>query len=67
VPDLICVLSLDDGTPVQTEMLRYGLRVAVVGLPAARELKTPRALDFVGPAAFGYDDIPFRPMDGNLL
>ncbi len=66
VPDLICVLSLDDGEPVGTELLRYGLRVAVVGLPAPRQLKTPEALAVVGPAAFGYD-IPFVPMPGNLL
>jgi DUF917 family protein len=67
VPDLICVLSMDDGVPVQTEMLRYGLRVAVVGLPAAKPLKSARALEFVGPAAFGYDGVTFQPMDGDLL
>ena len=62
VPDLICVLSLEDGTPVQTEMVRYGLRVAVLGLPAPEPLTTPRALEVVGPAAFGYADVPFRPL-----
>ncbi|MBL8134442.1 MAG: DUF917 domain-containing protein [Anaerolineae bacterium] len=67
VPDLICVLSLDDGEPIGTESLRYGLRVAVIGMPAARELKTPAALAFVGPAAFGYPDVTFAPMPGDLL
>lgn len=67
VPDLLCVLDLEDGEPIGTEMLRYGLRVAVLGLPAPRELKTARALDVVGPAAFGYPDIPFRPLPGDLL
>lgn len=66
VPDLISILSLDDGEPVGTEMLRYGLRVAVVGMPAPRELKTSAALQVVGPEAFGYD-LPFTPMPGNLL
>jgi DUF917 family protein len=67
VPDLICILNLDDGQPIQTEMLRYGLRVVVIGMPAARELKTPAALKSVGPGAFGYEDIAFRPLDGDLL
>jgi hypothetical protein len=67
VPDLICILQLDDGEPIGTESLHYGLRVAVVGLPAPRELKTPAALKVIGPAAFGYTDIEFVPMLGNLL
>jgi DUF917 family protein len=66
VPDLICILSLEDGEPIGTEMLRYGLRVAVLGLPAARELKTSAALEVVGPRAFGYD-VAFAPMAGDLL
>lgn len=66
VPDLISILNLDDGEPVGTEMLRYGLRVAVIGMPAPREMKTAAALEVVGPAAFGYN-IPFTPMPGNLL
>ncbi|MBK8020989.1 MAG: DUF917 domain-containing protein [Chloroflexi bacterium] len=67
VPDLICVLSLDDGEPIGTESLRYGLRVAVIGMPAAKELKTPTALESVGPAAFGYPEITYEPMPGDLL
>ena len=67
VPDLICILSLDDGEPIGTESLRYGLRVCVIGLPAPRELKTPPALQVVGPAAFGYPEIVFQPMPGELL
>ncbi|MEZ4862257.1 MAG: DUF917 domain-containing protein [Caldilineaceae bacterium] len=66
VPDLICILNLEDGEPIGTEMLRYGLRVAVLGLPAPKELKTPAALAVVGPAAFGYN-VPFQPLPGDLL
>jgi DUF917 family protein len=66
VPDLICILNLEDGEPIGTEMLRYGLRVAVLGMPAPKEIKTAAALAVVGPAAFGYD-VPFQPMPGNLL
>ena len=66
VPDLICILALEDGEPIGTEMLRYGLQVAVIGLPAPRELKTPAALAVVGPRAFGYD-VEFQPLPGSLL
>ncbi len=67
VPDLICVLNLEDGEPIGTEMLRYGLRVAILGLPAPKELKTAAALAVVGPAAFGYPEVPFQPLPGLLL
>jgi DUF917 family protein len=66
VPDLICIIGLEDGEPIGTELLRYGLRVAVLGMPAPKELKTARALNVVGPKAFGYD-VPFLPMAGDLL
>jgi uncharacterized protein len=61
VPDLICLLEEAGGEPIGTEMLRYGLRVSVLGMPADEKLKTERALAWVGPAAFGYD-VPFKPL-----
>ena len=66
VPDLITLVSLEDGEPIGTESLRYGLRVAVLAMPAPKELKTPEALAVVGPRAFGYD-LDFRPLPGDLL
>ena len=66
VPDLITIVSLDDGEAIGTESLRYGLRVAVLGMPAPKELKTAAALEVVGPRAFGYD-VEFCPMPGDLL
>lgn len=65
-PDLITLVDAENGEPISTEVLRYGLRVAALGLAAPRQLKTERALQVVGPAAFGYD-IPFRPLPGDLL
>ncbi len=55
VPDLICILDSADGEPITTEMLRYGFRVCVLGLPAPAQLRTDQALRVVGPRAFGYD------------
>lgn len=55
VPDLICVLDAETGSPVTTEALRYGFRVAVLGMPSHPRWRTPQGLDLVGPRYFGYD------------
>ena len=44
VPDLICIVTEEEGQPVATERLQYGMRVAVLGVPAPPQLKTERAL-----------------------
>jgi DUF917 family protein len=62
VPDLIINMDLETGEPITTEVLRYGQRLAVIGLPVHDLLKTPEALAVVGPAAFGYPDLVFRPL-----
>ncbi|MCS7050549.1 MAG: DUF917 domain-containing protein [Thermomicrobium sp.] len=64
VPDLICLVDLETAEPVTTEVVRYGLRVAVLGIPAPAMLRTPEALAAVGPGAFGYRDVPYRPLPG---
>jgi DUF917 family protein len=66
VPDLITIVTEDTGEPVSTEVLRYGYRVAVLGIPGAAQLKTREALEVVGPRAFGYD-VDFAPMPGNSI
>lgn len=63
VPDLISLVDEETGEPVTTEMVRFGLRVAVLGMPAPAQLKTAAALAVVGPAAFGYD-LAYRPLPG---
>ena len=55
VPDLICVLDDTNGEPITTEIVRYGLRVSVLGIPAPHLLTTPQGLAVFGPRAFGYD------------
>jgi hypothetical protein len=64
VPDLICLVDEETAEPITTEIVRYGLRVAVVGIPAPAMLKTDEALAVIGPAAFGYPDVEFVPMAG---
>jgi DUF917 family protein len=63
VPDLVCLVDADTADPITTEVVRYGLRVVVLGIPAPEQLKTPAALAVVGPGAFGYD-IKFVPLQG---
>jgi DUF917 family protein len=55
VPDLICILDAITGEAIGTETIRYGQRVAILSLPASDLLTTERALQTVGPRAFGYD------------
>ena len=62
-PDLIVVLDSDTGLPITTEMLRYGQRIAVLGLPAHPLMRSAEALKVVGPTAFGYSKITFNPME----
>jgi len=62
VPDLIMNMELETGEPLTTDMLRYGHRVAVIGMPAHPLLTTEVALKVVGPACFGFDDLTWRPL-----
>ena len=61
VPDLICIAEQESGEPIATEEVRFGVRVAVLVLPAAPPLTTPQALTVVGPEAFGYTDYKYTP------
>ena len=65
VPDLICAVATDGGEPVTTELMRYGLRVTILGFPAPALWTTPQGLAESGPHHFGYDTdyIPLR-VDG---
>ena len=65
-PDLICIVTEEEGEPVTTEVLRYGTRVAVIIVPAPPQLKSDVALGVVGPRAFGYD-VEFRPLPGGVI
>lgn len=61
VPDLITLVDSERGEPITTEVVRYGLRATVLGIPAPPQLTTEHALRCVGPHAFGYD-LPFTPL-----
>jgi hypothetical protein len=62
VPDLVVILDVDSGHAITTDVLRYGQRVAVLGLPCHPLLRTPQALAVVGPTAFGLEGVEYRPL-----
>ena len=65
-PDLICIVTEEEGEPVTTEALRYGTRVAVITVPAPPQLKSEAALAVVGPGAFGYA-VAYDPLPGGVI
>jgi DUF917 family protein len=56
VPDLICLVDEDsrNPSPLRSCAMAYGV---VLGIPALQMLKTFKALEVIGPAAFGYADV----------
>ncbi|XP_064601180.1 LOW QUALITY PROTEIN: uncharacterized protein LOC135467341 [Liolophura sinensis] len=61
-PDLITCVDAESGEPVTTEDIRFGLRVSVLVLPSCPEMTSPEALSVVGPHAFGYTDVVYKPV-----
>jgi DUF917 family protein len=55
VPDLIAVLAAGTATPMASETLRRGDRVAVLAAPPHDVWRTEPGLAVAGPRAFGYD------------
>lgn len=62
VPDLIMALEQDTGEPIPVEEIRYGYRVAVLGLPCDARWRTAAGLALAGPWKFGYD-MEYRPIE----
>jgi DUF917 family protein len=66
VPDLITALDTATGEPVNTEALRYGLRLSVMGAPCDPRWRTPAGLALVGPRYFGYD-LDYSPVEAGMV
>lgn len=64
-PDLITVLDAETGEPITTESLRYGFRVAVLGIPSDHRWRSEKGLELVGPEYFGYD-FAFSPVERRM-
>lgn len=62
VPDLITMIDAESGEAITTEHLRYGFRVAVIGIPCDPKWRTPEGIALAGPRYFGYD-IDYVPIE----
>ena len=62
VPDLITILDYETSTPINAERLRYGQRVAVLGIGCPDCYRTEKALSVVAPRCFGFD-FDFVPIE----
>ncbi len=60
-PEILCVVESATGEALGTEVIAYGQRVEVIALDVPFALKTPPALELVGPRAFGFD-LDFRSL-----
>ena len=65
VPDIIAIVDRDSAHPINTENLKYGQRVKVLGISVPPVLRTAEALEVVGPNAFGLntDYIPVEDLN----
>jgi uncharacterized protein len=60
-PDLIMTIGAD-GTPYTNTLLPEGAQIGVLGAVADGRLRTPAALDLLGPRHYGYD-LPYTPIE----
>ncbi len=60
-PDLISLLDAETGAPVNAELLRFGLRVTLIGFPCHPQWRTPEGIQLAGPRYFGYD-VDYAPV-----
>ncbi len=66
VPDLLAILDDATAEPITTESLKYGQRVVVIGIRAAPVLRSPAALQVMGPQAFGLE-AEYLPLEGKPM
>lgn len=62
VPDLISIIDINSLLPINIIDLKPQMKVAVIGVPAPIALKTPSALNVVGPSSFGYKS-PYKSLE----
>ncbi|HSG89232.1 MAG TPA: DUF917 domain-containing protein [Pseudomonadales bacterium] len=62
VPDLIMVVDAESGQPINSERLRYGQRVTVIGVGCPPHYRSAAALRVVAPRCFGFD-IDYQPLE----
>jgi len=64
VPDLITIVDESTGQAILTENLKYGQRVAVLGIPCHSKWRSAEGLKLVGPRYFRYD-LDYVPVEAS--
>jgi DUF917 family protein len=60
-PDILTIIEVESGTPITSDGLCYGLRVALLAVPAPKIWQTEAGLALVGPQYFGYA-VDYQPV-----
>jgi uncharacterized protein len=55
-PDIIALICTETGLPLSVEMAKFGLGVHIVKIPAPAIWTSEKAMQLVGPDAFGYKE-----------
>jgi len=61
-PDMLIVVNRKTGEPYANSAIEEGQHVAVIGLPAIGQFRSPKGIDILGPKHFGYD-IEYTPIE----
>ncbi|MCG8483366.1 MAG: DUF917 domain-containing protein [Clostridia bacterium] len=64
-PDLICLVDIENITPITTDALEYGRRVLVIGIKCDPKWRTQKGIETVGPRYFGYD-MDYLPIEERM-
>ena len=69
VPDIITMVDRDTAVAINTENLKFGQRVKVVGINVPPILRTAEALEIVGPKSFGFntDYLPIEVLNQEVI
>ena len=61
-PDMLIVVDRETGEPYANSAIAEGQHVAVIGLPAIDQFRSPKGIDILGPKHFGFD-IEYTPIE----
>lgn len=61
-PDILIVVNRETGEPLANFDIAEGQHVAVIGLRAVEQFRSPKGIDILGPRHFGYE-IDYTPIE----
>jgi len=61
-PDMLIVVNRETGEPYANSDVAEGQHVAVIGLRAVEQFRSPKGIDILGPRHFGYE-IDYTPIE----